>query len=327
MRGLRSASWKEDRLGAGASGVSAGNVQTLAKGFSGFQRDLGRESLALYRELLPSFKEESDIDPLDQEVSYLYAAMDEENAIAYRDELPQLDSEGMHVEWIDGHQARELDPRLSPDLLGGILHSECMQMDAARFVNALGRAAQKRGVHVAGSEVVGLERDHGRVTGVRRKDGTVLRCDLVIVAMGAWTGPALSEWLGVSLPVRPQSLQKIHLLTGDDPLKCAVRWKAVNMVSRRDGLTHVGSKPDPFGFDAHPTEEGGRWLSEHASTLFPGFASRGRGVLGWMRRGHPGGHSYPGAPRGARRYMGSGPQHQRLPAGRGAGGDPHQHLD
>lgn len=85
---------ERDRLGAGASGVSAGNVQTLAKGFSGFQRDLGRESLALYRELLPSFKEESDIDPLDQEVSYLYAAMDEENAIAYRDELPQLDSGG-----------------------------------------------------------------------------------------------------------------------------------------------------------------------------------------------------------------------------------------
>ena len=147
-------------------------------------------------------------------------------------------------------------------------------MDAGRFVNALGRAAQKRGAYVAGSEVVGLERDGNRITGVRRNDGTVLHCDLVIMAMGAWTGPALSDWLGVSLPIRPQSFQKIHLFTGDDPLNCAVQWEGVNMVSRRDGMTHVGSKRDAFGFDAHPTEEGRRWLLDHASTVFPSLKAR-----------------------------------------------------
>lgn len=53
---------ERNRLGAGASVVSAGNVQTLAKGFSGFDKRLGQESLALYRDLLPSIKEELGID-------------------------------------------------------------------------------------------------------------------------------------------------------------------------------------------------------------------------------------------------------------------------
>ena len=138
-------------------------------------------------------------------------------------------------------------------------------------MNALGRAAQKRGAFLAGSEVVGLQQEGHRVTGVRRKDGTVLDSDLVIVAMGAWTGPAILDWLNIDLPIRPQSLQKIHLLTGDDPLNCSVRWDGVNIVSRRDGMTHVGSKQDPFGFDAHPTEEGRQWLMKNANTILPGL--------------------------------------------------------
>ena len=262
------------RLGSGASGASAGNVQTLSNGFKGFHKDLGQESLGLYRKLLPSIKDESGIDPLDQEVRYLYAAMDEERVAEIRVEGSQLIKEGMKVEWVDGQRARELEPRLSPNLLGGLLHSDGIQMDGARFVNALGRAAQKRGAYVTGSEVVGLERDGNRVTGVRRKDGTVLHSDMVILTMGAWTGLTLSNWLDVSLPIRPQSLQKIHLLTGDQPLNCAVRWDGVNMVSRRDGMTHVGSKRDGFGFDAHPTQEGRHWLLEHAGTVLPGLKAR-----------------------------------------------------
>ena len=265
---------ERNRLGSGASGASAGNVQTLSYGFQGFHRELGQESLGLYRRLLPSIKDESRIDPLDHEVRYLYAAMDEEQATAIRGEESQLVEEGMEVQWIDGQTARELEPRLSPRLLGGLLHPDNIQMDGARLVTALGRAAQSRGAYVAGSEVAGLERDGNRVVGVRRKDGSVLHADVVIAAMGAWTGPAISRWLGASLPIRPQSLQKIHLLTGDRPLECAVRWDGVNMVSRRDGMTHVGSKRDGFGFDAHPTEEGRRWLLEHAGAVFPGLKAR-----------------------------------------------------
>ena len=259
------------RLAGGASGASAGNVQTLSSGFSGFKINLGQESLDLYRKLLPSIKEESGIDPLDQEVRYLYAAMDEEQVVGIRGEESQLLREGMKVEWIDGQAARDLEPRLSPHLLGGLLHSDCVQMDGGRFVTALSRAAQQRGAYVAGSEVVGLELSGNRVTGVRRKDGTVLHSDLVILAMGAWIGPALWDWLNASLPILPQSLQKIHLFTGDNPLNCAVRWDGVNMVSRRDGMTHIGSKRDLFGFDPHPTEEGRRWLLERATTIFPGL--------------------------------------------------------
>ena len=121
------------------------------------------------------------------------------------------------MEWLDGHSARELEPRLNPGLLGGILHSDCVQMDAGRLVSALARSAQLRGAYVAGSEVVGLEREGGRVVGVRLKEGTVIGCDAAVLAMGAWTGAALFNWLNIVLPIKPLGLQKIHLLTGDNP--------------------------------------------------------------------------------------------------------------
>ena len=81
---------ERDRLGSGATGASAGNIQTLSSGFTGFQRDLGQESLQIYRKLLPVIKEESGIDPLDQETRYLYAAMNEQEAVEIRGEESQL---------------------------------------------------------------------------------------------------------------------------------------------------------------------------------------------------------------------------------------------
>ena len=270
LEGVSVTLFERDRLGSGASGASAGNVQILADGFEGFHINLGTESLALYRKYLPSIKGETKTDPLDHEVRYLFAAKDEDEAIEFRRSASNLARRGLKVEWLDGHSARELEPRLNPGLLGGILHSDCVQMDAGRLVSALARSAQLRGAYVAGSEVVGLEREGGRVVGVRLKEGTVIGCDAAVLAMGAWTGAALFNWLNIVLPIKPLGLQKIHLLTGDNPLNCAVR-SSVNIVSRRDGMTHVGSKQEPSGFDVLPTEEGKRWLIEQVNDVLPGL--------------------------------------------------------
>jgi glycine/D-amino acid oxidase-like deaminating enzyme len=50
-----------------------------------------------------------------------------------------------------------------------------------------------------------------------------------------------------------------------------VHWDGVNIVARRDGLVHVGSKHDDHGFTAHPTPEGRHWLLERLQTVLPGF--------------------------------------------------------
>ena len=258
-------------LAAEASGASAGNVQPSTGACGQYQATLGTESLGLFRRYLPAIKEESGVNFGDQEVRYLYAAMDEEEAAQTRDFAGELADAGLRAEWIDAAAARELDSRLSPDLVGGMLHQDCIQMDPALFVNALATAAQRRGARLAMGEAVGLEERGGRVSSVRLADGSTVDSDTVVTSMGAWTGEAFARWLGVPLPVGPHPLQKLHLRPLGPRLGCAVRWKGTNIVHRVDGLVHVGSKHDETGFEARPTAAGREWLLERMRAVLPGL--------------------------------------------------------
>jgi glycine oxidase len=265
---------EREHVGAGASGASAGNVQPGEfEPIAGAERlnPLEAESLALHRRFLPAIKAESGVDPLDHEVQYLYAALNDREVTHTQQFAATLQGVGLRAEWIDGVAARTLEPRLSPHLLGGTLHQDCMQMDAHRFVEALARAAKKRGTTLYRGEVVGLRRDGTHVTGVRLKDGSMLGCETLIVAMGAWTGPAMAQWLGISLPIEPHSLQKLHVRPAGSLPACAIRWGGANIVGRVDGLVHVGSRYEHTGFEAHPSEDGKRWLLERLQTILPGL--------------------------------------------------------
>ena len=146
-------------------------------------------------------------------------------------------------------------------------------MDPQLFVDALALAAQSRGTKILTGEAKGLESKGGRFTGLRLVDGTVLDSDGVIIATGPWSGQSLQNWLDISLPIEPCGLQKLHLKTSGPPLGCAVRWGGVNIVQRRDGLIHVGSKRDPNGFRATPDQESRDWLLERVRSILPGLGA------------------------------------------------------
>ena len=257
--------------GAGASGASAGNIQPGTGENTAFEAALGAESLALYRKYLPAIKAEGGIDFREQNTRYLYAATNQEEESNARELAAQMSAAGLRVEWADARAARELDPRLSPDIIGGMLHQDCIQMDPQLFVDALALAAQRRGAKVVTGEATGLESSGGRVTGLRLGDGTVLDSEGVIIATGPWSGAVMRDWLDIGLPIEPCGLQKLHLKTSGPPLGCAVRWGGVNIVQRRDGLIHAGSKRDPNAFQATPDPESRDWLLERVRFILPGL--------------------------------------------------------
>ena len=256
---------------AEASGASAGNVQPATGTYGRSLISLDVESLGLFRRYRSEIKEESGVDFRDQDVRYLYAAMDEGEVNEITSLATELSDAGLRVQWVDAEATRKLEPRLSPKLLGGMLHTDCIQMDPGLFVNALATAAQRRGAWVAMGEAAGLEESAGRVSAVRLSDGSLVEGDTVVVAMGAWSGAALGDWLGVSLPIGPLPQQKLHLRPMGERLGCAVRWSDVNIVHRVDGLIHLGSKPDETGFEAKPTQEGREWLLKRVRTVLPGL--------------------------------------------------------
>ena len=258
--------------GSGASGTSAGNVQPGAD-FSGeYWRDLTVESYRLLRRFLPDIKEVSGTDLMDQKVQYLFPALNDDEANRLRSDSQARAGTGLKVRWIDGADARELEPRLSTEILGGMLHQDCMQLDPQRFVSALSKSALARGAQVRLAEAVGLRSRGDRVSGVLLRDGTSVSCDTVVMAAGAWTGEMTSEWLGVPLHTQPVNVQKLHLRARGEPLGCAVSWDGTNIVLRRDGLIHAGSRLDPAsGYTAHTSDEGVSWLLHRVDTVLPGL--------------------------------------------------------
>jgi len=263
--------------GSGATGNSAGNIQPASGDDDAYKIALGAESLALWRKHLPQIKEAGGIDYREQNVRYLYASINEDEESEVLRILDDVQAAGLKAEWVDGPTAREIEPRLSPSITGGMLHQDCIQMDPKLFMAAFANAAESQGVMIQRQvQAVGLTVAGGRVRGIELQDGNTLECASAVLATGAWTLKVMSEWLGYDLPVEPFGLQKLHLGLGTaEPLNCAVRWNGVNIVCRRDGLVHAGSRFDPAGFDAQPSAESEQWLLEKVAAILPGFQPSG----------------------------------------------------
>lgn len=261
---------ERERMGAGATGASAGNVQAVTGPCDPLEAVIGAESLRRWRRYLPAIKEESGIDPLDHEVRYLYAALEDQDVAELQTLTSELQAQGLNTEWLDAAAALDLEPRLNLGILGGMLHQDVIQMDAQRCVNALETIVQARGGMFIEGEVTGLRLDGDRVHGVTLSDGSTVACETLVLALGGWTGIALSRWLGMSLPIQPYSLQKLHVQPIGAPLGCAVRWQGINIVTRRDGNVHVGSQHEDTGWTARPSAAGQQWLLDGFRTILPG---------------------------------------------------------
>ena len=263
----------QEEPGAGATGNSAGNVQPASGDDDSSKIILGAESLALWRKHLPHINEVGGIDYQDQDVHYLYASTDETEEPKVRRILADVTAAGLRAEWVDGDAARNLEPRLSKSITGGMLHHDCIQMDPKLLMIALSKTAEVEGaIILRNTKAAGLSLIEDRITGVKLEDGSTLECSSVVIATGAWTLKALSDWLGYKLPVEPYGLQKVHMGLGSaPPLNCAIRWNGVNIVCRKDGLVHAGSRFDPNGFDAKPSSDSERWLLDQVAKIVPGF--------------------------------------------------------
>ncbi|HYM52757.1 MAG TPA: FAD-binding oxidoreductase, partial [Candidatus Dormibacteraeota bacterium] len=81
--------------------------------------------------------------------------------------------------------------------------------DAYALLQAFGRKARSLGVEYVAGEVVGLERDGGRLTGVSLADGGRLDADWVINAAGP-RAAQVAAMAGLELPVRPRKRFVYH---------------------------------------------------------------------------------------------------------------------
>jgi glycine oxidase len=269
-RGVRCVVLDSRRLGMAATNAAAGVLSPLAE----FERPgalvrLGLQSLRLYPTWVERLRE--DVPDIDVEFAtngVLRVAFNEREIADYRAGLRFREELGVELLELDQQLVREVEPRLSDRVIGGILSPEEGQVSNQLFTLALSRAAKKRGARfVEGAPVLRFLRRGSRVSGVRTPQGD-FACERLVFCAGAWT-KALAKKLGANIPTFPVRGQMLALGGMVKPIGRPVWGKRGYVTPRANGLIFAGSTVEQAGFRIRTTKRGLDSVRRGAFELVP----------------------------------------------------------
>jgi D-amino-acid dehydrogenase len=161
-------------------------------------RELGLRSLELYRELAALDGLDFAFHPGGSMLVFRTPA-----AFAHGVEEARLLGEfGVPSKVLEGPAARDLEPALRPEVVGGVWFPDDAAIVPDRFVTGLARLLPGLGVAVrTRTEVLGFRTSADRVDAVETTRGPV-EADTVVLAAGAWS-PGVGRSLGLRIPIQP----------------------------------------------------------------------------------------------------------------------------
>ena len=142
-------------------------------------------------------------------------------------------------QWLDTAQVLEVEPRVNPECLGGVLVQGAGSVEPYRYTLAAAQAGEKLGVEMALRRVTGLLTQGDRCCGVSFEGGQ-RAADAVVLAMGPWTEEA-SSWCQAPIPLVPLKGQILRLQLAGEPLRTSLHW----------GGSYAASKPRWTGLGGH----------------------------------------------------------------------------
>ncbi|MCC7106054.1 MAG: FAD-dependent oxidoreductase, partial [Chloroflexi bacterium] len=266
---------ERESIGCAASGASAGMVSPFVE----VEGPPALEALAeagqrIHETLSARLRDEVGTDVHFRPLQVLRPAFDEGDAERLRKRAGER--RGWSIRWLDGAEARALEPLLSPRALGALCAPDEAQVDSYRLTVALAQAVERRGVEIRYGEARGLMCEGDRVVGVslRRE---VVRAGSVLLAAGPWTG-LMAEWTGWPIPVIPLRGEILHLRQPGLQLQCCIIRGGNYVLLKPDGLVKAGTTEERVGFRAQPTVAGRRRMGAAAARLVP--ALREAAVVG-----------------------------------------------
>ncbi|HZP56901.1 MAG TPA: glycine oxidase ThiO [Dehalococcoidia bacterium] len=196
--------------------------------------------------------------------------------VAFTDE--QADALERHARWqremgfdatpLDGSACREIEPRLSERVAGGVFSPSEGSVSNQLVALALERAAVAHGAHIVQrAPVTRFLRAGGRISGVIA-GGDRYQAATVVLAAGARSGQ-LAAKAGVALPVFPVRGQMIALGGMRAPIAHPVWGPDGYLVPRANGLVFAGSTVERVGFRRRTTRDGLRRIRATAAALVP----------------------------------------------------------
>jgi glycine oxidase len=228
----------------------------------------------LYPEFAESLKEETGIDVELDRTGTLYLGFTPKDEAELRHRYEWQRSEGLEVEWLNGDEARRLEPSISAEVVCALRFPKDIQVENRRLINALVRANEELGVQlVTGAAVKALRIKHEKVYGVETTSGFV-DATSVVLAAGAWTSLIVSPDFDLpEIRVGPVRGQMLCFEARAQIVRHVIYSARGYLVPRRDGRVLAGSTAEHVGFDKRVTDEGESTIRSMAIEVAPEIAS------------------------------------------------------
>ena len=238
--GIKVALLERESFGSGSSAHATGFISLLGTEFTpGPSFQFGLESYREFPSLVAELEDATGMDLLYQRRPSLRLALEVSEEQLIKD-LMTWQQEHVAMRWITSDDVHELEPRLTPSLIGAVYEDESAQLDSYRLNLALAAGAEKKGTQTINRNVTGLLSEKNRITGVQTEQGDI-SCGTVVVAAGLWSPPFQRD-LDFPIPVGALKGERLLLKYDGDPLQVLISSpKRGHMISRLDGFLSVGS--------------------------------------------------------------------------------------
>ena len=272
LAGVKSTIIEGQGVATQASGFSAGGLNPLqGTGIPGPLGSLAMESYLMHLDLFGQLQDDTGIDYDGRIISLLKVAFDEEE-LAELQETEDVFApvDGYETRWLDNREVLELEPRVSPKIIRGLVARGNAAMDSYKYTLALLQSAEKMGASIRSGTVAGLERDNNRITGVRLDDETI-SCGQIVLAMGPWSRKA-EAWLDAYIPVDPLKGEITRMELPGTPLNHDLSGGGGSLHPKPDGLVWCGTTEEWRGFDKETSTSAHQSILEGAVRLVPDMA-------------------------------------------------------
>lgn len=278
--GVRPLVLERDQVGAEASSGAAGLLTAQAHSDeAGPLLDLKLVSRALYATLAVELRERTDIDIEYRTLGHLVPALTESEHDAVNKRVAWQASRGLPAVRLTAHEARELEPGLTPEVKGGGWFPEDHHVNNTAVTQALASATMRLGGQIrVGCAVVELLRAGERVTGVRTAQETIAAGTVVLCA-GAWSRDFEAS-AGLPLPIVPAKGQIVVARLEKPALRHVVYGEVGYAIPRASGEHILGSTVEYVGYDKRVTLEGLTGIMAGITAMVPSL-QRAEMVASW----------------------------------------------
>lgn len=269
LAGVHDVTLVDPTPGRGASWVAGGMLAPVTEAWHGEEDllDLGSASLDAW----PAFAADLGLDLHTR--GTIVAAVDAADAAQLDTLAVFLAQCGRDVDQLNGRELRRVEPTIGPSVRSGLLVSGDLAVDNRELLQRLSSSAHEAGVRFVREPVRAVRREAVEL------NETTLRCDIAVIAAGAWSGalhPALTS------AVRPVKGEILRLRARPNALpppahtvRALVESRPVYVVPRAGDEVVVGATQYEAGFDDEVTVGGVRDLLMYAERVLPGIAEYG----------------------------------------------------